>query len=164
MHHKPITATVSQILKIAMSRKQIISAAESCTGGLLAKFLSDAPGSSNTFAGAIVAYTEDSKIRTLGVDPEIIKKFGVVSEEVASLMAERALQKFASDWAISTTGYAGPTGGTAKAPLGTLCIAVSTSAGTKTQKYLLKNLSRNEHQEKSAELIFELFLDTLSKS
>ena len=162
MINKSISKTASQILKKASAYKQTIAAAESCTGGLLALHLSDAPGASNSFSGAVVAYTERAKIEILNVNAEIIKNCGVVSEEVASLMAKGALQKFACDWAISTTGYSGPTGGTAMAPLGTLCIAISGPEGTKTQRYLLENLSRAQHQEKSCELALKLFLEMLN--
>lgn len=164
MLNTDIAKTVSQILKIALSRKQTIAAAESCTGGLLGVHLSDAPGSSNIFLGALIAYTEATKIYTLGVDEKIIRTYGVVSEQVAASMAKAALEKFKSDWAISTTGYSGPTGGTKEAPLGTVCVSVSGPMGTKTRKYILKNLSRRQHQEKSCELVFELLLKSLNNS
>lgn len=154
----------TQILKIALSAKQTITVAESCTAGLLAVHLSDAPGASDIFSGGIVAYTEDAKSRLLNVNKNIINRFGVVSEEVASSMAEGALEKFGSDWAISTTGYSGPTGGTPKAPLGTLCVAICGPHGTKTHRYLLQNLSRREHQESSCELALRFFLTLLNKN
>ena len=152
----------SQILKVMRASQQTIAVAESCTGGLIAVSMSDIPGASNSFLGAIVAYTESAKIDLLGVNEDIIKKFGVVSEEVASFMAQGALQKFASTWAISTTGYSGPTGGSVYAPLGTLCIAVSGPLGTISRRYLLQNLSRKQHQEKSCELVVKLFLKILT--
>ena len=81
-----------------------------------------------------------------------------MSEEVALLMAQGAQKKFGSSWAISTTGYSGPTGGSPAAPLGTLCVGVVGPHKTQSYKYVLKNLSRTEHQERSCEIALKLFL------
>src|SRR5437660_1124221 len=113
-----------KILDILASRQQKICTAESCTGGLLAVSLSQAPEATRAFLGSIIAYAEETKILVLGVRKNLITKYGVVSEEVAASMAQRAQEKFASDWAISTTGYAGPSGGTDDAPLGTIWVAI----------------------------------------
>src|SRR6476660_6091364 len=122
--------TAFNILQILAERRQKIATAESCTGGLLAVRLSETPGASRVFAGSIVAYTVPAKVHVLGVQESIINKHGVVSEEVAGAMALQCRHKFASDWALSTTGYAGPSGGTLEAPLGTICIGISGPDGT----------------------------------
>jgi PncC family amidohydrolase len=154
----------SHIVKLLSAHRQNVASAESCTGGLLAKYLSDAPGSSEIFSGGIVAYTEEAKINLLGVRVRAIKTYSVVSEEVAAAMAIGAKRNFATDWALSTTGYSGPTGGTLNSPVGTICLGISGPFGTQTRKYILKNLSRSEHQKKSCEILLALFLNILKKS
>jgi len=101
-----------------------IGTAESCTGGAIAKTISSVPGSSKYFRGSIVAYAEDIKTSILGVNPEIIKKHGIVSEEVVLEMAKGCIKVLSVDFAVSTSGIAGPGGGTAAIPVGTVCISV----------------------------------------
>ena len=98
-----------------------LSTAESCTGGLLAKRITDIPGSSDVFAGSVVAYSNDMKISLLGVDADVITKFGAVSEETAHLMAEGIRRITGADVTVSITGIAGPGGGTEQKPVGTVC-------------------------------------------
>ena len=108
-----------------------VSTAESCTGGLIASAFVDNPGASRVFLGGTVAYTEEIKTRRLGVSPALIGAFGVVSTEVAAAMAEGAREAFGSDLAVSTTGVAGPGGGSPETPVGCVCIAVSAKQGTR---------------------------------
>jgi nicotinamide-nucleotide amidase len=103
--------------------------AESCSGGLLAARLTERPGSSAYFAGGVVAYADQAKADLLGVDPELIKRHGAVSPEVAEAMADGALERFGADTAISITGVAGPGGGTEAKPVGYVCWCVKTSDG-----------------------------------
>lgn len=102
-----------------------IATAESCTGGGIAKAITSVPGASDTFVGGLVAYSSEVKVKALGVDGSVIEKYGVVSEEVAAAMAEAACRLFCADIGISTTGIAGPGGGTDAHPVGTVCIAVA---------------------------------------
>ena len=97
---------------------------ESCTGGLLAARLTDRPGSSDYFAGSVVAYSNEAKSALLGVPPETIERHGAVSEEVAVALADGALRRFAADTAIGLTGIAGPDGGTPDKPVGRVCFCV----------------------------------------
>ena len=97
---------------------QTVSVAESCTGGLLGAAFTDCPGSSSYFLGGIQAYADSVKERLLGVDHETLVSFGAVSEEVASEMALGIQRLTGSDWAVSTTGIAGPDGGTEEKPVG----------------------------------------------
>lgn len=102
-----------------------VSLAESCTGGLLSKYLTDIPGSSAYFTHGFVCYANEAKTQLLGVDAEWIAKHGAVSEQVASAMARGALKASGSDLAVSITGIAGPEGGTPTKPVGTVCIGLA---------------------------------------
>ncbi len=114
--------TVGRML--AESRKSI-AVAESCTGGLVASRLTDVPGSSVYFLQGVVSYANRSKVRLLGVSPETIERHGAVSEAVAEEMARGCLAKSGADVAVSTTGIAGPSGGTPEKPVGTICIGIA---------------------------------------
>ena len=104
--------------------------AESCTGGLLAAIITDLPGASEHYAGGIVAYANDVKVRHLGVDPGDLESHGAVSEAVALQMASGACRRFSADVAMAVTGIAGPGGGTPEKPVGTVWLAVGASDGT----------------------------------
>jgi len=111
--------------ELLQERKEKLATAESCTGGLLASFITSVSGSSLYFDRGFVTYSPESKIELLGVNPETIKKFDVVSYEVAIEMAEGARKKTGVDYALSITGFAGPTGGTPENPVGTVYIGFS---------------------------------------
>ncbi|MBQ6570661.1 MAG: competence/damage-inducible protein A [Clostridia bacterium] len=98
--------------------------AESCTGGLIAKMITDIPGSSTVFELGEVCYCAEQKNLRLGVPMETIDKFGIVSCQVAEAMAKGVMEKSGADFAIATTGVAGPGGGTPETPVGTVCVAV----------------------------------------
>lgn len=124
------TAFVRRLLRLLAARQATISTAESCTGGLIAKLITDIPGSSAVFCGACVTYTNDIKELLLGVDPAIIARDTEVSAACAAAMAQGVREKLGTTVGISTTGYAGPGGGTEQEPVGTVYIAVSTEKGT----------------------------------
>jgi nicotinamide-nucleotide amidase len=102
-----------------------VSVAESCTGGLLAKRLTDVPGSSDYFLGGLVTYANEAKVAQLAVAPELIERHGAVSEEVAQVMAEGCRIRFDTDYALSVTGIAGPGGGTPDKPVGLVYIGLA---------------------------------------
>ena len=102
-----------------------VATAESCTGGLIAKKLTDVAGCSDVVAGGAVTYQTREKTRLLGVDAALIEAHGVVSAPVAEAMARGALEAFDVDVAIATTGYAGPGGGTESEPVGTVYVAIT---------------------------------------
>jgi nicotinamide-nucleotide amidase len=102
-----------------------LALAESCTGGLIGKLLTDVPGSSRYVLGGAIAYANRAKVRLLGVPKELLRAHGAVSEEVARAMAEGALHATDADLAIAVTGVAGPDGGTADKPVGTVCFALA---------------------------------------
>jgi nicotinamide-nucleotide amidase len=110
--------------------KWTLATAESCTGGQIASRITDVPGASEIFRGGIVAYSNSIKEKFLGVRSVSLKKFGAVSEAVAREMANGARKKFKADFAIATTGIAGPTGGSKSKPVGTVFIAVANAYET----------------------------------
>ena len=119
---KGLPEVIGELLK---ERKEKLAVAESCTGGLLSSFITSVSGSSLYFDRGFVTYSPESKVELLGVNPETIKKFDVVSFEVAIEMAEGVRKKTGVDYALSITGFAGPTGGTPENPVGTVYIGFS---------------------------------------
>jgi len=112
-----------------------LAVAESCTGGMLAAAVTDVAGCSAYFKGGIVAYCNTVKTDLLGVDAELLKTDGAVSNPVAAAMAEGALQRFGADLALSTTGIAGPGGGSSAKPVGLVYIALAArNAATAVQE------------------------------
>jgi nicotinamide-nucleotide amidase len=123
------------IVQLLNAQRATLATAESCTGGLLANRVTNVPGSSAVFIEGNVTYSNDAKTRTLGVSAELISAAGAVSEEVARAMAEGALQRSGATFALSTTGIAGPDGGTAQKPVGTVFVGLaSRSSATQVEK------------------------------
>lgn len=114
-----------------LARKRTLAAAESCTGGLVAKLATDIPGSSRWFLGGAVTYSNAAKVRLLGVKPATLKKHGAVSGECAAEMAAGARKTFGSDYALAVTGIAGPDGGTPDKPAGLVWFALAGPRGTR---------------------------------
>ncbi len=108
------------------NRQWTCALAESCTGGLIGHLITAIPGSSDYFAGGIVAYSNEAKSRFLDVSPETLREFGAVSPETATRMATGARAGFGADLGIASTGIAGPGGGTDRKPVGLVYIAVET--------------------------------------
>ena len=117
-----LEGTIGAMLSV---RGLSVAVAESCTGGLVASRLTDVPGSSFYFLQGFVVYSNQAKHNTLGVPEESIETFGAVSEEVARAMALGCLEKSGADFAVSTTGIAGPSGGSPEKPVGMLCLAIA---------------------------------------
>ena len=113
-----------------------IACAESCTGGNLAHAITEVVGASAYFVGGIVAYSNEVKKHILGVSAEDLEQYGAVSEPVARQMAEGVRRVTGADWAVSTTGIAGPDGGSEEKPVGTVWISIAGPDGTKAQKFL----------------------------
>ena len=116
--------------EILTRRGLTLATAESCTGGRIASRFTAIPGASAYFRCGVVAYADRAKMALLGVDPAVIARCGAVSEEVARQMAEGARRAAEADYAVATTGIAGPTGGSEAKPVGTVWIAVASPRGT----------------------------------
>ena len=129
------------VLNLLKEKHLTLSAAESCTGGLIAKRMTDFPGASQVFLGGVVSYTNEVKIKVLGVKPETIEEYTVVSEPVAKEMAEGIRKITGSDLAVSITGLAGPDGDGVH-PVGTMCMGLATPEGTETLTLNIPGRSR----------------------
>ncbi len=115
--------------------KSTIAVAESCTGGLISHWLTNVPGSSYYFFFSGVTYSNKAKIKVLDVLPATLKRYGAVHEETAKEMAEGARRIAGATYGLSTTGIAGPSGGTTYKPVGTVCIGLATPYGTKSHRF-----------------------------
>lgn len=118
-------ALVKNIQSLFIEKGWTLSLAESCTGGALAARLTSMPGCSNYFLGSIVAYSNEIKIKTLNIDESILNEYGAISEPVASQMANEVRKLMNSDYSLAVSGIAGPGGGTASKPVGTICAALA---------------------------------------
>ena len=141
----------AEIYKIAQSIELILSwkgwsvaTAESCTGGGIAAALTAVPGSSACVKGGIVAYTEEIKIRLLGVKPDTLRIFGVVSQQTVEEMVQGAMKSMNSDFAVATSGVAGPSGGTDENPVGTIWIAAASRS--KIYTYCIRNFNKGRDE------------------
>jgi nicotinamide-nucleotide amidase len=125
--------TLQEIIgTLLRAKRQSLSVAESCTGGTLARMITSVPGASDYMKGGVIAYSNDVKTELLSVDADLIRQKNVVSREVAEAMATGARNRFGTDWAISTTGLAGPEGGTDTHPVGLIYVAVAGPNGSKS--------------------------------
>lgn len=122
---------------LLVSRSRTISIAESCTGGLISERITNVAGSSDYFIESAVTYSNGAKIRTLNVPKELIEKYGAVSAEVSEAMAKGMRERAQTDYAISVTGIAGPTGGTEEKPIGTVFIGYADKKTVKSRKIVL---------------------------
>ena len=139
-----------------------LSTAESCTGGLIAKTITDVPGSSAVLPGGAVTYTHEIKMQLLGVSAQSIAHHTEVSHTVAAEMARGARVRFGSDYALSTTGYAGPGGGTPEDPVGTVYIGLSTPTAERTVRLCCPpDADRAQVREYAAAYALQMLLDIL---
>jgi len=123
--------------KLLREKGCTLATAESCTGGYIAHLITSIAGSSDYFKGSVVAYANEIKEKLLGVKPRTLAQHGAVSSETVKEMAEGARERFTVDYAIATSGVAGPSGGTPEKPVGTTWIAVASPLGTVTRKFIL---------------------------
>lgn len=126
---RDLEALAAKLGDALQARGWRLSVAESCTGGWIAKVLTDVAGSSQWFDGGVVAYSNAAKIALLGVSSTVIRAHGAVSEEAVCAMAEGARSRFATDLAVAVSGIAGPGGGTADKPVGLVHFAWAAPSG-----------------------------------
>ena len=141
---------------------QTLALAESCTGGLISKLITERPGVSSFFEGAVVSYSGAVKEKTLSVRRSTIQCHGEVSVPVALEMARGVRDQLKTHWAVSVTGIAGPTGGTPEKPVGTVCFAVVGPGFEKALIQHFKSSSRSEIQLESARFAIEFLWDSIN--
>jgi nicotinamide-nucleotide amidase len=152
------------LVKLLTKRKQTLSIAESCTGGLLANRITNVPGSSEVFLAGYVCYSNEAKIDILAVDAQLLEKHGAVSEPIARAMAEGARKRARSTYALATTGIAGPSGGSEEKPAGTVYIALAAAEGqTKVERRFYPN-ERETFKQLVAQAAFEMLRRALLES
>ena len=141
-----LESVVGRMLK---KKGKTLSLAESCTGGLIASKITNVPGSSDYLLEGLVTYSNAAKTRLLGIKPDILRRYGAVSEPTALKMARGALTRSGSDWAVSVTGIAGPSGGTKEKPVGTVCFGIASKKGARAFTEKLFG-DRNQIRERAA--------------
>jgi len=152
-----------KIAPLLKERHLKVATAESCTGGLIGHTITDVPGSSEYYEGGIISYSNEMKMKFLGVKERTLKEYGAVSEQTAKEMAEGVRRATGADIGIATTGIAGPGGGTAEKPVGLVYIAISADGKTKVEKHLFKG-NRWENKERTCRASLSLLLDYLEKN
>ena len=135
MDSEPLSRLVERLQARCLERGVTIATAESCTGGLVAKLITDLAGSSGYFRGGIVSYANEVKVRLLGVPEEGLAAHGAVSAQVARSMALGALSRTGADLAVAVTGVSGPGGGSPGKPVGLTYVAVADRAGVEVRRF-----------------------------
>ena len=144
-------------------REWTLSVAESCTGGLICDRITDITGSSDSFKGGMVTYSNESKAKHLEITLNYIKRYGAVSPQVARKMAQGVRKAFGTTFGLSTTGVAGPTGGTKRAPIGRVFIGLAIGRKTWVRREDLRG-SRKEIKRKASEKALQFFYERLIHS
>ena len=148
-------------VKTLKEKSATVATAESCTGGLIAKSITDVAGSSAVIAGGMVTYTNRIKTDVLGVDASVIEEHTEVSHACAKAMAERAKVVFGTDYALSATGYAGPGGGTEQDPTGTVYIGIATPNGARSERICVENATRTQVRNTVAYYALTMLMDEM---
>ena len=147
--------------KILTAKNLTIACAESCTGGLLTSRLTDVSGSSAYVQGSIVSYSNEVKNSVLNVQAETLKNFGAVSEQTARQMSANVRELFKTDIGVGVTGIAGPSGGTAEKPVGTVYISVSDSRQIIVKLFNFSG-SRSEIKNQACEAAMQMVIDVVN--
>lgn len=150
----------AQVLDAARAQGAMIATAESCTGGLIIGALTEVPGSSDVVDRGFVTYSNAAKMQMLGVNPETLRDFGAVSEEVAAEMAEGALANSEAQLAVSVTGIAGP-GGSEHKPEGRVCFGLADTGGVRIQTVEFGAIGRANVRAATVEHALHLLLTAL---
>ena len=153
---------LNNLQQLCIEKGVSIAVAESCTAGLIASKLTTLPGSSSYFNGGVVAYQNEIKTKILGVSQSIIDEKTEVSVEVVNQMAKSVLEKFDANFAIATTGYAGPAGGTNKNPIGTVFIAIASVVGVVVSRFVFSG-DRQSIVNQASESALSLLYNEIKK-
>jgi len=147
------------VVRLLTKRNQTLATAESCTGGLIANRITNVPGASSAFIAGYVCYANQAKSDMLNVDPKLVERHGSVSESVARALAEHARACAGSDYALATTGVAGPTGGSPEKPVGTVYVALASAE----LEIIVKKFFFPTDRETFKELVAQSALDLLRR-
>ena len=152
-----------QVVNKLIDRGFHISFAESCTGGLCCGTLVNVSNASKVLDMSFVTYANEAKVELINVNPETIENYGVVSEQVAGEMCKGVAEKAHSEVGVGITGVAGPTGGTAKKPVGMVCFGFYVLGNVITRTMQFGNIGRNEVRAKSVDFVFNTLAELLEK-
>lgn len=152
-----------QVVNKLIDRGFRISFAESCTGGLCCGTLVNVSNASKVLDMSFVTYANEAKVELINVNPETIENYGVVSEQVAGKMCIGVAEKAHSEVGVGITGVAGPTGGTAKKPVGMVCFGFYVLGNVTTRTMQFGNIGRNEVRAKSVDFVFNTLAELLEK-
>ena len=152
-----------QVVNKLIGRGFRISFAESCTGGLCCGTLVNVSNASKVLDMSFVTYANEAKVELINVNPETIESYGVVSEQVAGEMCKGVAEKAHSEVGVGVTGVAGPTGGTAKKPVGMVCFGFYVLGNVTTRTMQFGNIGSNEVRAKSVDFVFNTLAELLEK-
>lgn len=158
----PPVSPSKRIVDLLRDGNKTIVTAESCTGGLIAAALTDVPGASSVLFGGFVTYSNAAKSSMIQVPQRLIHDYGAVSNQVARAMADGARNTARADIAVSSTGIAGPEGGSDKKPIGLVYVAVSTDLATVVIEHRFGALSRDEIRRATVDAALELILQVIT--
>jgi PncC family amidohydrolase len=161
MDSEPLAQLVDRLQALCLERGLMVATAESCTGGLIAKLITDVAGSSGYFRGGVVSYSNEIKTLLLDVSEEMLAAHGAVSAQVACSMAMGARARLDTDVAVAVTGVSGPGGGSAAKPVGLTYLAVADGAGVEVRK-LVWSGDRLGNRESTARAALELLIERVS--
>ena len=161
LESEPLSRLVDRLQASCLERGVTVATAESCTGGLIAKLLTDTPGSSGYFRGGVVSYADEVKVLLLDVPGDQLAAHGAVSAQVARSMAIGAKTRTGASISVAVTGVSGPGGGSPSKPIGLTYIAVADAGGVEVRRFVWAG-DRTANRESSARAALELLLERLS--
>lgn len=161
MDDEPLGRLVERLQALCLERGLTVATAESCTGGWIAKLITDVAGSSGYFLGGVVSYSDAVKVALLGVEAEQLASHGAVSAQVAKAMAQGAAGRTGASIGVAVTGISGPGGGSAAKPVGLTYVAVADSNGAEVRRFVWTG-DRSANREATARAALQLLLDRLA--
>jgi PncC family amidohydrolase len=154
----PLVALAERLQIVCIARGLTVATAESCTGGLVGHLITEVPGSSAYYLGGVISYSDDAKVRELGVEQDLLDHHGAVSAQVARSMATGARQRFGATLGVSVTGIAGPDGGTLEKPVGLTYVCALSRDEPIVRRHQWPG-DRDQNKRSSAESALELLIE-----